>query len=214
VAWLAWRGQHARWRVVVTLWVGAVFGTYAFYYHTSEAWWYLRFVLPAMPALVVAGLAGAQGLAAYATRRSSPSLRVVITVACMAVSVAGGLSILRDLSVAQEYRQLKNGELVYREAARLVEIRGSDQRPAIVGQLSGAVKYYAPRIPLLRIDRIHDAEWRAIRAWQAQRDQPVAAALTGEEALPLMHPEEGPLSCDWRPTGRFRWVTFWECPPP
>jgi hypothetical protein len=209
-----WRGEHARWRVVATCWAGVVFGVYAFYYHTSEAWWYLRFVLPALPPLIVAALAGAQALVDAATTRLSPVLRTAATTASIVLIASGALWGLGTHQVAEEYRQVKHDELAYREAARLVARHASEQRPAIVGQLSGAVNYYAPRVPLLRVDRIRDVEWTAIREWQARRQQVLTAALTADEAQPLLHPGQGRLRCEWKPSGRFRRVTFWECPPP
>ena len=55
---MSWYGLTLLDYVVVAVGItAAMFGLYAFYYHTSEEWWYLRFVVPAFPALVLAGAA-------------------------------------------------------------------------------------------------------------------------------------------------------------
>ena len=44
------------------LWAGLLTGLYAFYFHSGETWWYLRFILPAFPVLILAALVVLQRL--------------------------------------------------------------------------------------------------------------------------------------------------------
>jgi hypothetical protein len=61
---LPWVARRApRWSALLAAWAIAVLGIYAFYYHTHETWWYLRFVMPAFPAVWLAALLVAQSLA-------------------------------------------------------------------------------------------------------------------------------------------------------
>jgi hypothetical protein len=61
---LPWVARRApRWSALLAAWAVAVLGIYAFYYHTHETWWYLRFVMPAFPAVWLAALLVAQSLA-------------------------------------------------------------------------------------------------------------------------------------------------------
>jgi len=64
------RGDLARWRLVGAAWILATFGTYAFYAVTAETWWYMRYVLPGFPILIVAGLAGLHVTAHAAASRA------------------------------------------------------------------------------------------------------------------------------------------------
>lgn len=48
------------WRWALATWIAALGGFYALYPFTHGAWWYLRFVLPVLPAVIVAGLATVQ----------------------------------------------------------------------------------------------------------------------------------------------------------
>ena len=41
---------------VLGLWALLLIGFYACYYHSGETWWYLRFILPAFPVLILAAL--------------------------------------------------------------------------------------------------------------------------------------------------------------
>jgi hypothetical protein len=50
------RSVNGRMRLVLGLWVGGFFWFYAFFRHTHDAWWFLRFLLPAFPALAVSAL--------------------------------------------------------------------------------------------------------------------------------------------------------------
>ena len=45
-----------RMAAVLTAWALSVVVFYAFYYHTHETWWYLRFLLPAFPPIIVGAL--------------------------------------------------------------------------------------------------------------------------------------------------------------
>jgi hypothetical protein len=50
------RKQPLRDRLVLVVWPGAYLCVYASYYFTHETWWYLRFLIPAMPPLVIGAL--------------------------------------------------------------------------------------------------------------------------------------------------------------
>jgi hypothetical protein len=50
------RTVGGRVRLVLGLWAGIFLGFYAFFRHTDDAWWFLRFLLPAFPALAVSAL--------------------------------------------------------------------------------------------------------------------------------------------------------------
>jgi hypothetical protein len=50
------RSVPLRVRVLLVTWMAAFGGFYAMFRHTHEAWWYLRFILPTFPALIVSAL--------------------------------------------------------------------------------------------------------------------------------------------------------------
>jgi hypothetical protein len=73
---------HVRW--VLASWMGVFLGFYGIFLFTNTAWWFLRFILPACPALFIAGLLCARELArrlhkaAVNTRRIRISFAVAI----------------------------------------------------------------------------------------------------------------------------------------
>ena len=52
--WATEARPRIRW--VLTLWIAAFAAFYSCYVCTHETWWYLRFILPAAPAIVVGSL--------------------------------------------------------------------------------------------------------------------------------------------------------------
>ncbi|MBI3874376.1 MAG: glycosyltransferase family 39 protein, partial [Verrucomicrobia bacterium] len=46
--------------LALAVWAVVLIGFYAFYYHSGETWWYLRFILPAFPALILLALVALQ----------------------------------------------------------------------------------------------------------------------------------------------------------
>ena len=66
--------RFPRWTILLAAWGLPIVGFYAFYFHTHEIWWYLRFVLPAFPAFWMAALLVANDLLRRAHwRRFAPS---------------------------------------------------------------------------------------------------------------------------------------------
>jgi hypothetical protein len=61
VSVIRWR-EHGRVLLALWYWAGVVILFYAYYVVTKEAWWCLRFILPAYPAIVLAGLLGLEPL--------------------------------------------------------------------------------------------------------------------------------------------------------
>jgi hypothetical protein len=212
-AW-TWQGRYSRWRLVGAAWIVATFGTYAFYALTSETWWYMRYVLPGFPVLIIAGLAGLRAVAlAAASWIGRPWAGRTIGLAAFAVLLLSAGLLARDpLSAA--YRATKAGERVYPDTIRIISADKGSSEVVLMSQLSGAANYYAPGMPFLRYDALKSESWLAVRRWQRDEQAVIKAALFGFET-DRMFGMTGPLlPCNWHPRGHYRNVTFWECPPP
>jgi hypothetical protein len=68
--WLPWR-TAPRETSALWAWFFAFIGFFAFYPCTHEVWWYLRFILPAFPALVIAATVGCARLPVPAAARTT-----------------------------------------------------------------------------------------------------------------------------------------------
>lgn len=87
---LPWRTRR-RELVGLVLWFPIFAGFYASYYYTGEYWWYLRFLLPAFPAIVILAGIGLNALqariAAVHSRRVATTVIALLLGASLAVSV-------------------------------------------------------------------------------------------------------------------------------
>lgn len=127
---------------VLGAWLGVFVAFYAAYFCAGETWWYLRFLLPGFPAVILAGL-----LVAQARRPSPPRLLIVF---CL----AGQAFIGRSLHITD----VRNEERRYVLATRWLTAHVPAGSVVITSQLSGAVEFYnefvSVRTELLPVDRL------------------------------------------------------------
>lgn len=165
---LPWRWMHERRAVLVHgTWIVGLFGFYAFYYHTHEVWWYLRFVLPAFPSLLVAIVLVADALAS----RWSVRTQAVAWPLAAALALANGNFWEKRYAL----RHTGEGEKVYHDAIALVSAQVPARGVIVTMQASGALFWGTPNT-LLRWDNIDDA-WPKAVAGAQRAGQPVYALL-------------------------------------
>ncbi len=107
------------------------------FYVPWDAWWYLRFLLPAWPAMTL----GAASIVAAAYRSSVPALRGAAMVALAAIGVSGVTQAVR-----RDAFGTARGEAKYIEVARTVESLTGPDDVVIAAQHSGSIRYYAGRL--------------------------------------------------------------------
>lgn len=205
LAWLLLplnRRVSLRTRSLLLVWFLAFFAFYCFYEH-SEDWWSVRFLLPGIPAVILAALFLAGDVAERLARGLSPRVfqwtRAAGMALLAAMVLAGAWQIRRfDLfSIAA-------GERVYRDAS-LQAASAVPERSLIVSmQMSGALKYYTGR-PIAR--------WDAIRLGRFQ-DLRRAAQEHGYRWYALLWPFEEPdfrknLPGRWEQIGTIRDIGLW-----
>lgn len=155
---LAWLGVLAlavkrdRVAVLLAMWALPLLGLYAAYPHTRETWWYLRFILPALPALIVGALWVVQRLAQAWQRPSHPrwlrsAVPVALAVATVVWPVASSLRFAREHAVLD----IAAGDHEYSRAIAWMEGQVPDGVPILCMQLSGALIAYSERA-LIRYD--------------------------------------------------------------
>jgi hypothetical protein len=158
--------------------IAAVFAAYLPYlYFQPHEWPYARFLLPAIPLMLVFGAS-----AALAVTRRLPA----IARAPVAVALFGALALV-FLRTAEQHTvfSLRAGESKYPSAARYVRDRLPKEAFILAAQHSGSIRYYAGR-PILRWD-ILPAHWldAAVATLQA-RGHMVFAVVDGDE-YPTFH---------------------------
>ena len=162
-----------------------------------DAWWYLRFLLPAWPMMAI----GAASLIAALSRVRSGT---TVSVFALRVAVVGAVIAFGVVSVKRAARldvfKEQSGEAKYVETAKVVESITSPDDVIISGQFSGSVRYYAGRLTL-RWDWL-DARWldRAVE-WLDARGHHVYILLEAPEVDPF-RARFGATSA----IGRLNWV--------
>jgi hypothetical protein len=134
-----WR-HHARTRefVIALVYVAALVLLYVFYL-PFEAWWFLRFLLPAVP---FAFLLGADAVWRLAGR--SATIQAVALVAFVAIAGAHALR-FNDL---QQITRIGAGEERYIEPALYMDANIPPDAVVLTVHHSGSVRYYAGRLTL------------------------------------------------------------------
>jgi hypothetical protein len=135
---------------LLMVFAAAVWLAYLFY-TPFDAWWYLRFLLPAFPAMFVLALIGGVLLVTRVVRVPSvATLGIVIAVIVFALRVND----VRDRALLTLYR----GAIVYASAADYVRTRLPDNAVIITVQHSGSIRYHAKRLTM-RWDQLAPAWW-------------------------------------------------------
>lgn len=160
----------SRWDVRVLLyWTVPVFAFYAFYFFTSQTWWFLRFVLVGIPGLILLCVLALQRI----TQRFEgylPEKRVVGVLAL--ASVLAGVYWLDRLSVFGE----QDFEQRYLLEAEWVNKNLAEDTLIVCMQPSGAFYYYTD-FPIFRWDLARTSDWEAFESALETFDGEVVAVL-------------------------------------
>jgi hypothetical protein len=152
--------------------VTAIVGVYLFYDVSHDVWWCLRFILPAVAALILAGVLGAEGIArgpaARWPRAFRPVAAIVLTVWATAISSYW----VRHLHVLYVPRY----ERAYAEAAQMVRERLPGDALVVCSVFSGALYYYTEMSALV-YDTITAGEFARYVALARSAGRPVYAVI-------------------------------------
>lgn len=199
---LPWtRGLTRRWKWILGSWVVVFLGFYSTYVFTHMAWWFLRFVLPAFPPLIVAALHGLRGFSGRKPGRVSPP------VAWLAVA---GIIFIHGAVWTRVLRGYKSGadERNYRETASWLQANLPPQAIICTMQNSGALFYYTD-FTLLRWDAIAPDQFRVIADVARAAGRPLYATLMNYEVDDAGAFQKH-MPGRWEVVGRVRAFTVWK----
>jgi hypothetical protein len=189
--------------LVLAAWAASFVAFYAVYFHTHETWWYLRFLLPAFPPLIVGatwvGLAVLDRWPANGRRRATVLAGVVVAVLVLA----------HNASWARRLEALGIGysEGVYPETATWLTRHLPPNGVVLATQVSGSLFYYTDR-PIVRWDLCRTSELRALESHALAAGRPLYAVLFPFELEDQRAFDRIPGY--WRRIGRVRDVTVWQ----
>lgn len=181
---------------LLLLWVLPSLAFYSVFKHTHDTWWYLRFLLPVFPPLLMGSL--------WTGRQLLRSTQFRSAVACLVVLWA-----LHWESRLQA-SGIGSGELAHLQLARWTQ-KNLDRRGVILTlQVSGCLTYYTD-FSLLRWDTMQPDDWLHLARWCEQQQRPLYAVLFPFEV------EGGALKrCpwgQWEPIGKMFAITMWRWNP-
>jgi hypothetical protein len=183
-------------RVGVIVWFVIFASFYATYYYTHETWWYLRFLLPAFPALIVGMLFV---LTAFGKRCPRWNLLGCLLITCF---------LLRwNVVWTQKLYALEigSGEKVYPETCAFINSNIPRNAVIFCMQESGAILYYTDRT-VVRWDCIGKADFPEVLQ---------ACSKTGQQIYMVLFPFEENAAlkkfagANWQAFGRVRDVSIW-----
>jgi hypothetical protein len=164
-------------------------------YGVFPDWFYLRFLLPALPLFFIA--VAAVGVAAAA--RLPPALRAP------AVLLAAAIICAVNVVVAgrEHVFTAKLSEARYRTAGRYLAAVLPPEAVIVAVQQSGSARYYARR-PVVRWDLLNINLDEAVLALRQAGHLPVILVEDWERAkLQARHPASGLARLDWQPRAAF-----------
>jgi hypothetical protein len=192
--WRTQASRDARWilgAVAAMVWVSYLL------FVPWDAWWYLRFLLPAWPAMMIS----AASLAAALYRGLSFSRRAAAILLLAAIGIHGVWQAAQRQAFAVAF-----GESRYVEVAKTVESLTDPDAVIIAAQHSGSIRYYAGRLTL-RWD-VGDPAWldRTVDWLTAHGHHPYFVLEPPEIEQLRARPGPANLSArlDWTPMVSFR----------
>jgi hypothetical protein len=204
----SWK-ESAQKTAILILWPLAFFALYAAYDCTHSAWWYLRFILPGVPPVIIGSLWVAQracqkrGYTLFAP--GSPgrlhAIAAAIVVACFTLQ---GVMLYR-LKVLN----VKKDDGSYYKSAEWLNQHAPGGTCVLTMQSSGSTFAYTP-YTVLRWDVIDAKNQPRIAEAVAKNRRPLYAVLYPFEEQDAFTRYPG----NWREVYQYRWVKVWLYEPP
>lgn len=170
------------------LWVWALTyaGFYAFYRYTHEVWWYLRFVLPMFPAIVIAG-----GLVLQAAGQRLPRWGNALLV-LVALGTGLGWNVRQNRELVFLYEPAQDAYVLIGQWV-VTETDPSDV--LVCAQASASLFHQTPN-PIIRYEHLRPGEWDTLQQLTADQGTTLYAVLW-EYELKERHVLETRIPGDW-----------------
>jgi hypothetical protein len=188
-------------RALLFTWFGVFFVVYCLYEY-ADVWWYTRFLLPGLPALVLGFLLVARDLAAAGSKGPAAPRRWVVAAAVVAIAMAAvlGFRATRRLGVLE----LWQAQAAFPESCRWAGETLPSGALVLSMEMSGALRYYTSLTPV-RWDALDAASFQELKSRTDRSGAPWFALLMRHE-VPLAAPRvPGP----WVYLGERGGVSLW-----
>jgi 4-amino-4-deoxy-L-arabinose transferase-like glycosyltransferase len=163
--------------LLLLAWWAPIVGFYAFYYNSIESVWFLRFILPALPPLIIGAALVGLDLFEWIGKRRWAAGRGRLLAAAPFVAVlllAAGLSL--GFSGKSKAWRVRAEKAVYPEALAWAAARVPPNSLLVCKQLSGSAYFYTP-LPILRYDNVSKAAFVRLLPQAKKAGTPVVALV-------------------------------------
>lgn len=196
--WVESGRRHAV--LVHAVWVLTLGIFYSTYYHTQETWWYLRFLLPACPSLVILAALGASRL----SERLGPRMQAIAWAAAFLLIVLNG----RHWSLSLGAHLAGRHERIYPAALALIEREVPARSVVLCMQVSGML-HFATDHTIVRWEQVPGV-WPEVKTAATAAGRPVYAALFSYEVQDgFAQRVPGP----WRKIAEHEVFSLWQLDP-
>ena len=155
--WLSSVSSRTRW--ILVTWIAAYGAFYSTYKCTHETWWYLRFLLPAAPALVIGGMLVARALLSRLPALFDPARSMAAFVVVFLLVASSSLWRSHEVDALSVGRN----ELRYGRVADWMEGNVPKDAVCLTMQASGALFYYTD-FTFIRWDALDQGNVGAVEA--------------------------------------------------
>ena len=192
------RKVHWRIRAALGAWFGAYLVFYACY-GIYDAWWYTRFLLPGIPALILGALLTARDVTGLSKEPSRAVQRVVLFILLF-------VTLGSELSYVRHFNLFVTGAA---ESANASSCQFADQKlpeKSLVAamQMSGALKFYT-RHMIVRCDMVEPSQWRLLKERARERGYQWYALLMPFEIEDAQKRMPG----KWEQIGAVEQISLW-----
>lgn len=177
------------------------YSCYAFY----DEWWYTRFLLPGLPALILGALLATREVVKLCERRGvARALRGAVVALLLIVVIAF------ERQSIEHFRLLRVGGIESRHADSCRWADGVLPDRALIAamEMSGALRFYTNR-PIMRYERIEAGEREMLRARAAEKGYGWYALLMPHE----IEQAQSRLPGKWTRLGMVREISLWQIEP-
>jgi hypothetical protein len=198
------RTDEARTRWILGSWIASFAAFYAFYKCTHETWWYLRFLLPAIPAIVVGSLLVCRNVVSFVVRRFSLipfKGGAVLALALVAINSFWWTQKLHALDIGRD-------ELKYGTVAEWMTKNLPPSAVCLSAQMSGSIFYFTS-FTLIRCESVRPDSVEAIDTAIRASKRPLYAILYPFEIMDW-NVLGKVMPGNWHKVGSVDDVTIWK----
>lgn len=195
-------------RLLLVLWFAPLFLFYCFW-GPYEIWWYTRYLLPGLPAVILGFLIVLRDLSARLPERGEAAPwrrpRVLAAIAVL-LTVA-----IFERRIERHFRPIgaSQGQGIYPDGCRALAGRVEGNEALVVSmEFSGALRFYTDLAPV-RWDWVTAEQFAILRARAGERGVRIVALLLPHEIESARPRVPG----QWKFLGAVRQATLWELPP-